>query len=68
MAGGISPQEFDAFHELILIDEIGRCGSGGVLWALFAGLSIGLPPVMHYAHKSLRDKVSRDCLLGNKVN
>ncbi len=31
-------QGFDAFHELILIDEICRCGSGGVVWGLVEGL------------------------------
>lgn len=31
----------DYFHELIMIDELSRCGSGGVLWGLFGGLSIG---------------------------
>ena len=25
------------------IDELSRCGSGGVLWGLFGGLSIGTP-------------------------
>lgn len=32
IAGGIQPEEYDAFMELVLIDEIARCGSGGVLW------------------------------------
>jgi hypothetical protein len=26
------PENFDYFHELIILDEFGRCGSGGVLW------------------------------------
>jgi len=67
LAGGIRPEEFDAFHELILIDEVGRCGSGGVLWALFAGLSIGLPPVMLFGSQYLKDKVAKDCLTGQKI-
>lgn len=41
IAGGIKPEEFDSFHELILYDEMCRAGSGGVLWAIQAGLSIG---------------------------
>lgn len=58
IAGGIKPEEFDVFHEMIAIDEVARCGSGGILWALFAGLQIGLPPVIHFGNSKLQDKVS----------
>jgi len=57
IAGGVKPEEFDAFHELILLDEIGRCGSGGALWGILEGTSIGLPPVLHFGSKFLQDKV-----------
>lgn len=67
IAGGVKPEEFDAFHELIMIDEIGRCGSGGVMWALFGGLSIGLPPVLLFGSKYLKDKVAKPCLSGEKI-
>ena len=65
--GGLKPEEFDAFHELILVDEISRCGSGGILWGLSGGLSIGLPPILHFGSKYLKDKVAKDCLTGKKV-
>jgi len=52
---------------MILVEEIGRCGSGGVLWALFAGLSIGLPPVMQFGSQYLKDRCAADCLKGNKI-
>lgn len=67
LAGGISPDEFDAFHELILIDEVCRTGSGGVAWGMFAGLSIGLPPILHYGSKYLQDKVCEPCLSGRQT-
>jgi len=67
LMGGIKPEEFDAFHELILIDEVSRCGSGGVLWALFGGLSIGLPPVMLFGSDYLKQKVAAGCLKGEKI-
>ena len=38
-----APENFDYFHELIILDEFGRCGSGGVLWGLLEGVHIGLP-------------------------
>lgn len=67
IAGGVKPEEFDAFHMLILIDEICRCGSGGVSLAMFGGLGIGLPPVLHFGSQYLKDKVAKDCLTGEKI-
>ena len=29
---------FDGFHAFIVSDEMSRCGSGGVMWALLGGL------------------------------
>eukprot|EP01111_Echinosteliopsis_oligospora_P014815 TRINITY_DN5681_c1_g2_i1.p1 TRINITY_DN5681_c1_g2~~TRINITY_DN5681_c1_g2_i1.p1 ORF type:complete len:595 (+),score=210.74 TRINITY_DN5681_c1_g2_i1:29-1813(+) len=67
IVGGVKPEEFDPFHELILQDEFGRIGAGGVIGALFGGLSIGLPPVMHFGSPSLKDKVCTECLQGKKI-
>lgn len=61
------PDGFDAFHELILIDEISRCGSGGAVWGLVEGLQIGLPPVLHFACEALRARVAPPCLRGEKI-
>lgn len=35
MPGGIPITEFDAFHHLIVADELSRCGSGGVSFLFF---------------------------------
>ena len=68
IAGGvITHEEYDTFHEIILVDEIARCGSGGVVWGLFGGLSIGLPPVLQFGSPYLKEKVVADCLTGKKV-
>eukprot|EP00742_Colponemidia_sp_Colp-10_P000836 GILJ01000906.1.p1 GENE.GILJ01000906.1~~GILJ01000906.1.p1 ORF type:complete len:550 (-),score=77.59 GILJ01000906.1:98-1747(-) len=67
IAGGVRPEEFDAFHEAILVDEIARCGSGGVTWGLYCGLFIGLPPVVHFGSQQLQDQVCGPCLTGDKV-
>lgn len=64
---GMKAEEFDAFHELILIDELSRCASGGVLWGLSGGLAIGLPPVTKFASEELKAKVIPGCLDGTKV-
>lgn len=65
--GGIKPEEFDVFHELIILDELSRCGSGGVVWGLMEGLQIGLPPLLNFGSKQLRDKVVKPCVTGEKV-
>jgi alkylation response protein AidB-like acyl-CoA dehydrogenase/predicted heme/steroid binding protein len=67
IAGGVKPEEWDTFHEYILLDEMCRCGSGGVIWGLFGGLAIGLPPVLHFGSKYLRDKVAGPCMRGEKT-
>jgi len=64
--GATGPRDMDAFHSLIFVDELGRCGSGGVLWAIMGGLGIGLPPVLHFGNQHLRDKCIRPCLMGEK--
>lgn len=35
--GVVPPIEFDFFHWYIFLDEISRCGSGGVCWGVSAG-------------------------------
>lgn len=64
--GLVSVDEFDAFHMQVFADEFARHGSGGISWALFGGLSIGLPPVLHFATKSLCSKIAPECLSGQK--
>lgn len=64
---GKGPEGFDAFHELILIDELARCGSGGVLWGLFEGIQIGLPPLINFGSRYLKEKVVGPCLSGRKL-
>ncbi|RCI06103.1 hypothetical protein CU098_009914 [Rhizopus stolonifer] len=66
LPGGIQLKDYDHFHNLIVADELSRCASGGVTWALMGGLGIGLPPVLHFGSKFLKEKVVRDCLAGEK--
>eukprot|EP01122_Echinamoeba_exundans_P012860 TRINITY_DN54_c2_g1_i1.p1 TRINITY_DN54_c2_g1~~TRINITY_DN54_c2_g1_i1.p1 ORF type:complete len:528 (+),score=134.02 TRINITY_DN54_c2_g1_i1:103-1686(+) len=66
-AGDIKPEEYDYFHELILLDELCRCGSGGVVWALIEGLAIGLPPVLNFATEAVKERVCRSTLSGEKI-
>ena len=63
----LKPEEIDPFHEMICVDELSRCGSGGVAWGVSGGLTIGLPPVLRYGRKEVADKVVPECLSGKKM-
>eukprot|EP00927_Polykrikos_kofoidii_P059996 TRINITY_DN55078_c0_g1_i1.p1 TRINITY_DN55078_c0_g1~~TRINITY_DN55078_c0_g1_i1.p1 ORF type:complete len:470 (+),score=54.26 TRINITY_DN55078_c0_g1_i1:56-1411(+) len=59
--------EPDYFHELIMFDELSRCGSGGFLWGIAGGLVIGLPPVLHWAQEDVKQRVVPAVLNSEKV-
>jgi alkylation response protein AidB-like acyl-CoA dehydrogenase len=59
--------EPDYFHELIVYDELARCGSGGFLWGIAGGLTIGLPPVYNYGSEEIKKKVLPQVLAGNEI-
>jgi alkylation response protein AidB-like acyl-CoA dehydrogenase len=63
---GEGPDGFNAFHGAIAIDELCRCASGGMVWAVCGGLGIGLPPVLHFGSPELQDRVAPGCLAGEK--
>lgn len=64
--GGVSPEEWDGFHSLILQDELARCGSAGAVGGLFSGLAYGAPLVWKYGSEFLRSKIIPDILSGSK--
>ncbi|CZR54816.1 related to acyl-CoA dehydrogenase [Phialocephala subalpina] len=56
LPGGIEAKDWDAFHDLICIDEIARCGYLGVIWALGCGDSIGCPPVVNFGSDEQKER------------
>jgi alkylation response protein AidB-like acyl-CoA dehydrogenase len=65
--GGLKPEEWSHVYEQIVLDELSRCGSGGLVWGMTGGLAIGLPPVLKFGSKYLKDLVGKPCLSGEKV-
>lgn len=61
---GVEP---DYFHELIIFDELARCGSGGFMWGLAGGMVIGLPPVLKWATPEVKKRVVPAVLKADKV-
>ncbi|KAJ3268001.1 hypothetical protein HK104_005525 [Borealophlyctis nickersoniae] len=66
LPGGIKPDEFDYFHEMIAHEETTRLGIYCFGEGLASGLVIGLPPVLVYGPKWMQEKIVPDLLLGNK--
>jgi alkylation response protein AidB-like acyl-CoA dehydrogenase len=65
LPGGVSPQEWDGFHDLIVIDEIARCGYLGVIWALSCGNSIGAPPLINFGTEAQKRRFVPSILNGS---
>ncbi|RHZ58386.1 acyl-CoA dehydrogenase family protein [Aspergillus thermomutatus] len=64
LPGDIDPREWDGFHDLIVIDELARCGYLGIVWALGCGNSIGGPPVINFGNEEQRRRFLPDMLTG----
>lgn len=62
----VTPEEFDPFHELVLVDELSRTGSGGLVWFLVGGLGIGLPPIWNFASEEIKRRVLPGIFAGDK--
>lgn len=66
LPAGISSEDWDSFHDLIVIDEIARCGYLGVIWALTCGNSIGCPPVVNFGNQAQKKMFLPDVFSGKK--
>lgn len=60
----IPASEWDGFHDLIVIDEIARCGYLGVIWALACGNAIGAPPLANFGNHAQKKKFLPGILSG----
>ncbi|KAJ3187949.1 hypothetical protein HDU85_006342 [Gaertneriomyces sp. JEL0708] len=66
LPGGVKPEEFDYFHEMIAHEEIGGVANPGFTDSLATGMVIGLPPVLIFGKPELRNRVVREVLGGQK--
>ncbi|POW00652.1 hypothetical protein PSTT_13004, partial [Puccinia striiformis] len=53
-------------HELIITQELGRCGARGFSDGLLGGMVIGLPPVLNFGSAELKKKIIPEVLSGKK--
>lgn len=62
----VAPEKWDLFHEMLLTDELSRCGSGGFVWNVIGGFGIGMPPLAGHGKKALVDRIAPGILSGDK--
>ena len=65
LPGGINPVEWDGFHDLIVLDEVARCGYLGIAWGLACGNSIGAPPLINFGNAKQKQKFLPSILKGD---
>ncbi|KAI9330291.1 putative acyl-CoA dehydrogenase [Obelidium mucronatum] len=63
---GIPPEKWDIFHEVIVGDELARCGSVGTAAALNLGPGIALPCIINFGTDAMKEKIVGPVLRGEK--
>ncbi|GAA6063364.1 hypothetical protein JCM10212_004410, partial [Sporobolomyces blumeae] len=66
LPGGVQGEDFDYFHELVVIQELCRIGAPGYMAGLQAGMVIGLPPVLNFGTDEMKKNVLPEILAGRK--
>ncbi|KAJ5372476.1 hypothetical protein N7517_004482 [Penicillium concentricum] len=66
LPAGIPADEWDEFHDAILIDEIARCGYLGVVWGINGGATTGGAPIASYGTAEQKRKYLAPLLRGQQ--
>ena len=61
------PKGYDGFFGLITMDELSRCGSGGIVWGLIGGFGIGIGPIIHAGSDEMKKNVAKPVIRGEKA-
>ncbi|KFZ09251.1 hypothetical protein V501_05657 [Pseudogymnoascus sp. VKM F-4519 (FW-2642)] len=56
LPGGLKVEDYDYLHTSIYVDELARCGTGGPAGSVTVGFAFGLPPIIKFGNKQLRDR------------
>ena len=59
MPGGVKPEEFDYFHEMIIHHEISRLGTPGYIDGLGGGYLISAPCVMNFGSEPMKRTIGK---------
>ncbi|KAH8819262.1 acyl-CoA dehydrogenase/oxidase [Xylogone sp. PMI_703] len=66
LPSGINVDDWDEFHDAIIIDELARCGCLGTIWGINGGSTVGGPPIHRYGTKEQKQKYLAPLLRGNQ--
>jgi len=66
LPGGVNPDEYDYFHELLLHGEFARFSAPGFTSGLLGGMTISVPTVLNFGNPALRAKVVPEVFSGKK--
>ncbi|KAL0073318.1 acyl-CoA dehydrogenase/oxidase [Phycomyces blakesleeanus] len=66
LPGGVTGEEFDYFHELILHEETARWGTRGAGDGIFGGMVISIPTVLNFGSPALKAKIVPEVFSGKK--
>ncbi|MBW0482378.1 hypothetical protein O181_022093 [Austropuccinia psidii MF-1] len=66
LPSGLRGEQFEYFHELIITQELARCGARGYSDGFLGGMVIGLPPVLNFGSPELKNKIIPEVLSGKK--
>lgn len=66
LPGGVAPEDWDHFHDLIMVDELCRTGSQAPMMANYGGLAYGAGPIVHFASEEMQKRYLPDLLTGRK--
>eukprot|EP00668_Euglena_longa_P043352 GGOE01057585.1.p1 GENE.GGOE01057585.1~~GGOE01057585.1.p1 ORF type:complete len:457 (-),score=137.92 GGOE01057585.1:304-1674(-) len=66
LPGGITPEKYDYFYEMIVQEEFARIGCPGFCEALASGMVIGLPPVVLFGSRAVKEKYVLPVLQGKR--
>jgi alkylation response protein AidB-like acyl-CoA dehydrogenase/predicted heme/steroid binding protein len=63
---GMKPEEFTYFHDKIIQEETARMACPGFVDSMFAGFTIGAPPLFNYGTDAMKQTILPDVLAGRK--
>ncbi|KAI7864162.1 acyl-CoA dehydrogenase/oxidase [Spinellus fusiger] len=66
LPGGVRPEEFDYFHEMILHEELSRWGTRGTGDGVMGGMVISIPTVFNFGSAAMKAKIGPEVLSGKK--
>ncbi|OQE31280.1 hypothetical protein PENSTE_c001G04698 [Penicillium steckii] len=66
LPAGLSMDEWDEFHDSIIIDEMARCGYLGTVWGINGGAAVGGPPLHQYGTTEQKQKYLAPLLRGEQ--